>query len=110
VAYGCTQKTFGKRRSLSSVVSMKGAVALLLVSLLFQYASAVDHFCSERETKFYLEEVLSLDISSVTHLEQGACQIKFADGRYSNTVCNISLAILTGKYCRFILKYRIVCE
>jgi hypothetical protein len=63
---------------------MKGAVAFLLISLFYQYATAVEHLCSERESMFYLEDMLNRDISSVVHLEQGACQIKFSDGRYYN--------------------------
>lgn len=63
---------------------MKGAAALLLVVFFCRYAAAVEHLCSERETMFYLEDMLSRDISSVVHLEQGACQIKFSDGRYYN--------------------------
>jgi hypothetical protein len=63
---------------------MKGAAALLLAVFFCRYAAAVEHLCSERETMFYLEDMLSRDISSVVHLEQGACQIKFSDGRYYN--------------------------
>ncbi len=63
---------------------MKGAAALLLVAFFCRYAVAVEHLCSERETMFYLEDMLSRDISSVVHLEQAACQIKFSDGRYYN--------------------------
>jgi hypothetical protein len=56
---------------------MKGAFLLVLF---FTFATA-DHFCSEKESQFFVEELLGRDVSSVKHEEQWACSIKFADGR-----------------------------
>jgi hypothetical protein len=56
---------------------MKG---VFLLVLFFTFATA-DHFCSEKESQFFVEELTRRDVSSVKHEEQWACSIKFADGR-----------------------------
>jgi hypothetical protein len=55
------------------------SVRLLLIIFIQQASASPGHDCREEDSKYYLEEKLSRDISYVQHGLSSSCTVKFRD-------------------------------